>query len=441
MVRSAAWRAASSSSARSSRSRGSTRVSRGENFSVVSMLAPRAAQAALAGDLRVRPARRQPRRRGRAATARALLDELERELDAATAERRGRRSCGGCRRRSRRARLPREPFGRLIEANRIDQRTSALRDAGTTSGGTARTRPSPWGGSCSASTGGRASRTWSRCRTTSARASSSSTSSRIRRATSRSAASTYRRRICGGSASPSRARGPVRGSARDAVPIREPPGQRRCSERGFPLAERSAAASGSRSRCSPAAGSPRSPRSSARAGTSSRGGRRPSRLTFAWLTRATSSSGDEARGRLRGVRADHAPRGAELRLGDHAAAATEAARAGGALRVRAPRRRHRRRRRGAPSCAARSSRRWARLSASCRARGDDPVLLALADTRRPLSGTRRARSRRSSRARSGTSTEPATRTWAELREYCRRVAGAVGIACTAVYGPRDPERA
>jgi phytoene synthase len=32
-------------------------------------------------------------------------------------------------------------------------------------------------------------------------------------------------------------------------------------------------------------------------------------------------------------------------------------------------------------------------------------------------------------------------TWAELREYCRRVAGAVGIACTAVYGPSDPERA
>lgn len=31
--------------------------------------------------------------------------------------------------------------------------------------------------------------------------------------------------------------------------------------------------------------------------------------------------------------------------------------------------------------------------------------------------------------------------WGELREYCRRVAGAVGIACTAVYGPTDPERA
>ena len=32
-------------------------------------------------------------------------------------------------------------------------------------------------------------------------------------------------------------------------------------------------------------------------------------------------------------------------------------------------------------------------------------------------------------------------TWEELREYCRCVAGAVGIACAAVYGPTDRERA
>jgi 15-cis-phytoene synthase len=31
--------------------------------------------------------------------------------------------------------------------------------------------------------------------------------------------------------------------------------------------------------------------------------------------------------------------------------------------------------------------------------------------------------------------------WEELREYCRRVAGAVGLACTAVYGPRNPTAA
>jgi 15-cis-phytoene synthase len=32
-------------------------------------------------------------------------------------------------------------------------------------------------------------------------------------------------------------------------------------------------------------------------------------------------------------------------------------------------------------------------------------------------------------------------TWADLREYCRCVAGSVGVACTAVYGPRDPDAA
>jgi 15-cis-phytoene synthase len=31
--------------------------------------------------------------------------------------------------------------------------------------------------------------------------------------------------------------------------------------------------------------------------------------------------------------------------------------------------------------------------------------------------------------------------WDELREYCRRVAGAVGVACAAVYGPSDWETA
>ena len=31
--------------------------------------------------------------------------------------------------------------------------------------------------------------------------------------------------------------------------------------------------------------------------------------------------------------------------------------------------------------------------------------------------------------------------WQELHEYCRRVAGTVGLACVAVYGPRDPAAA
>jgi phytoene synthase len=32
-------------------------------------------------------------------------------------------------------------------------------------------------------------------------------------------------------------------------------------------------------------------------------------------------------------------------------------------------------------------------------------------------------------------------TWSELRDYCRCVAGSVGLACTAVYGPSDPAAA
>jgi phytoene synthase len=72
--------------------------------------------------------------------------------------------------------------------------------------------------------------------------------------------------------------------------------------------------------------------------------------------------------------------------------------------------------------------------------GGDPVLVALADTlhRYPVSPHALQslvegalwdvdRNRYAS--------------WAELREYCRRVAGAVGIACTGVYEPTDPGRA
>jgi 15-cis-phytoene synthase len=71
---------------------------------------------------------------------------------------------------------------------------------------------------------------------------------------------------------------------------------------------------------------------------------------------------------------------------------------------------------------------------------DDPVLLALADTVSRYSVP--DRSLRAliegalwdvDRARYGS--------WEELREYCRRVAGAVGVMCTAVYGPLDAERA
>lgn len=80
------------------------------------------------------------------------------------------------------------------------------------------------------------------------------------------------------------------------------------------------------------------------------------------------------------------------------------------------------------------------LEALPEASAGDPVLVALADAMSrypiPLSALRDLvdgglmdveRSRYS--------------TWEELAEYCRRVAGAVGLACAAVYGPSDPQAA
>lgn len=71
---------------------------------------------------------------------------------------------------------------------------------------------------------------------------------------------------------------------------------------------------------------------------------------------------------------------------------------------------------------------------------DDPVLVALADAtaRYPVPRTAlldlvSGGLMDAERSRYGS--------WEELREYCRCVAGAVGLACTAVYGPRDPAAA
>jgi phytoene synthase len=67
----------------------------------------------------------------------------------------------------------------------------------------------------------------------------------------------------------------------------------------------------------------------------------------------------------------------------------------------------------------------------------DPVLVALADAARryPI-----PRSSLLDLVEGGLMDVQRARyeTWDELREYCRRVAGAVGLACTAVYGPSDP---
>ncbi len=67
---------------------------------------------------------------------------------------------------------------------------------------------------------------------------------------------------------------------------------------------------------------------------------------------------------------------------------------------------------------------------------DDPVLVALADAVRRYS-IRRETLR--DLVRGGLMDAERSRygSWDELAEYCRCVAGSVGIACAAVYGPRD----
>jgi 15-cis-phytoene synthase len=70
----------------------------------------------------------------------------------------------------------------------------------------------------------------------------------------------------------------------------------------------------------------------------------------------------------------------------------------------------------------------------------DPILVALADAKerygipqRALEDLVRGALMDCDRSRYGS--------WEDLREYCRCVAGAVGVACAAVYGPSDRERA
>jgi phytoene synthase len=80
------------------------------------------------------------------------------------------------------------------------------------------------------------------------------------------------------------------------------------------------------------------------------------------------------------------------------------------------------------------------LAALPRAPAGDPVLVALADTLVRYPVPKRALA---DLVEGGLWDVERCRyaDWADLREYCRRVAGAVGVACTAVYGPSDPERA
>jgi phytoene synthase len=71
---------------------------------------------------------------------------------------------------------------------------------------------------------------------------------------------------------------------------------------------------------------------------------------------------------------------------------------------------------------------------------DDPVSVALADAIARYAIPREALH---DLVRGGLMDVERSRyaTWGELREYCGCVAGSVGVACAAVYGPRDPAAA
>ena len=113
----------------------------GENFTVVSWLAPRAMREHLAvvyafcrtvdnlGDEEWVLGRQTGRTSESAAALRiALLDEFEAELDLAYAGAPRHPIFVALRPTIERFRLPREPFARLIEANRMDQRTKRAGD-------------------------------------------------------------------------------------------------------------------------------------------------------------------------------------------------------------------------------------------------------------------------------------------------------------------------
>ena len=172
--------------------------------------------------------------------------------------------------------------------------------------------------------------------------------------------------------------GPALGQARHPAPLRKRPCGGSAPTRIAPRRQPSAGGGVAPSPCSHGAGSLLSLRSSAPGGTSSMGGPHREQGDLRVAVDAPRARPAVSRRRcLRGVHADHPARGAQLRLGDHAPAAAEAARAQRPLRVRAPGRRHRGRARGVDGRAARRAGDRARTSrgrALPRTSAEDPVM-------------------------------------------------------------------
>ena len=396
------------------------------------------------------------------ATALAPLDAdrrraragLRRGAEPSAARRRSQPTVRACR-------LPREPFLRLIEANRRDQRRDPLRVAATSCSATASCRPTRSGSSCSHVFGARDARRGSRCPT------------RLHRAAADRAPA-------------GRRGGP---GARPDLPARRGPRRFGCQRGGSARQlrrRRCARCSPSRSpapaRCSPRAHRCSRPCAAARARRGRlrrRRSRRPRRdraADYDVLCRAAAAAGRAARSRLAGcgtiarARPVSAPgaaiesrarlpplrgrsRAARPRTSTTASACCrrQAPRDVRRLRVRPARRRHRRRappRRRQLAGAATPAPRWslAVATTAARTRGGCGVRSRgrrAGGRRRPLPAPARGARAADRGGRAGRARRPSYETFDELVLYCRRVAGPIGRLCVRDLRPsgRAAERA
>ena len=360
----------------------------------------------------------------------ALLDELEREVEACYTGEPSWPVMQQLQPTIREFDLPREPFLRLIEATGWISGSPSTRP-GTTEALLRAIRPTRSGGWCSGCCGWRTSRSSSPPPTTSAPGSSSSTSSRTFRATSRSGASTSRPRTAA-----------LRGDVLDRPSERADAGC--CGSRRSGRAGCSGAGKVLRERIGGRLGRA--------VGLFARGGLaaldtleeagwdvftqrpRPSRLAARAGGAARREGIEQAYAEVERITRERAR---NFAFGIMVLPKREAPRDRGDLRLCARGGRHRRRRAaggrearaaGGAACAAR------------RAAGDEAMWVALADARArfPISAKALARLRR--RRADGHRTA-ALRTFDGLRDYCAHVAGAVGVACIGVYGADQPQQA
>ena len=330
--------------------------------------------------------------------------------------------------------LPREPFLRLIEANRMDQRDLRVRDLGRPRSSTASTRPTRSGGWCSGCSGAPT--------TPDLVAASDDVCTGLQLVNFLQ--DVPRDLALGRVYLPAEDRrrfdvtvldAPNEPSDR-AAPVRGRPRPRAARRRTRSLRDGIGGRVGRASGCSPAAGSPRSRRSRTPAGTSSRSRPRPSRLRLARealaavtvpSTQAYAEVERLTRARARnfayGIMVLPKPKRRAIaaiyafarEVDDIADGDAAVRREAGAARGAAPR-------------------------ASTRPPDGEAMWVALADARERFPIPAQALH---DLVDGGLTDLDRQRydTFDELREYCAHVAGAVGVACIGVYGADQPQRA